>query len=67
MVNASYFRKVNSNYIRPHINELARPRLLNGWFIIDTKLNDVKSNNHNINILSENNLIICHGTNLMGT
>ena len=46
MVDASYFRKVNPNYIRPHINELARPRSSNGWFIFDTELDDVKSNDH---------------------
>ena len=62
MVDASCFRKVNPNYVRPHINELARPRSSNGWFIIDTELDDVKSNDHDPNTLSEDDLMICSQT-----
>ncbi|KAA6414807.1 MAG: hypothetical protein FRX48_01557 [Lasallia pustulata] len=32
MVDVAYFRKVNPNYARPHINELARPSSLHGFY-----------------------------------
>ena len=40
MVDVAYFRKINPDYTRPHINELARPSSSNNVYVIfysDTK------------------------------
>jgi len=64
MVDIFYFRKINPNYVKPHLNELAKPSSSDGFFIIfsDTESDDVKGNAYNPNILSEDDLIICSQT-----
>lgn len=64
MVDVSYFRKVNPNYIRPHINELARPSPSNGFYVsfYDTESDEVKGNGLDPKTLSEDDLVICSQT-----
>ena len=64
MVDVAYFRKVNPNYNRPHINKLARLSSSNGIFILwsDTEAEHVKSNGINMETISEDDLMICSQT-----
>ncbi|KAI9791932.1 MAG: hypothetical protein M1835_008168 [Candelina submexicana] len=65
MVDAAYFRKINPNYTRPHVNELARPSSSNnicGLFFFDTESEEVKSNCLDTNTMSEDDLMICSQT-----
>ena len=63
MVDVAHFRKVNSNYARPYINELARPSLLNNIYIFfDTETEEVKSNGLDTTTIKENDLMICSQT-----
>ncbi len=64
MINVSYFRKINLNYFKLHINELIKSSSLNDIYVIfyDTKLNEVKRNDLDSKILSEDDLIICSQT-----
>ncbi|KAI9715641.1 MAG: hypothetical protein M1812_005793 [Candelaria pacifica] len=65
MVDAAYFRKINPNYTRPHINELARPSSSNNicsLFFFDTESEEVKSNCLDTATMSEEDLMICSQT-----
>jgi hypothetical protein len=65
MVDVAYFRKINPNYARPRVNELARPSSSNSVSIIffpDTEADEVKSNSLDKTTISEDDLIICSQT-----
>jgi len=63
MVDVAYFRKANPNYIRPHINALARPNSSDGFFIFsDTEADAVKSSSLDMKAMSEDDLMICSQT-----
>ena len=63
IVDVAYFRETNPNYVRPRINELARPNSSSiSFYISDTDPNDVKSRGINPNALKEEDLIICSQT-----
>jgi len=63
MVDVAYFRKVNPNYARPHINELARPTSTNDFCILfEADTEEVKSNGLDTKMLSEDDLMICSQT-----
>ncbi|KAL8626238.1 hypothetical protein Q9189_008078 [Teloschistes chrysophthalmus] len=65
MVDVAYFRKINPNYTRPHINELARPSSSNNTYILffsDTEAEGVKTNGLDITTMSEGDLMICSQT-----
>lgn len=64
MVDVAYFRKVNPNYARPQVNELARPSSSDGIYILwsDTEADEVKSNGLDINTMSKDDLMICSQT-----
>ena len=65
MVDVAYFRKINPNYTRPHINELARPSSSIDIYIFfsnDIKAKEVKTNDLNTIVMSEGDLIICSQT-----
>ncbi|KAK3168005.1 hypothetical protein OEA41_004451 [Lepraria neglecta] len=66
MVNMAYFCKINPNYTRPHINELARPSSSNSTYILffsDTDAEEVKTNSLYTTTISEGDLMICSQTN----
>jgi hypothetical protein len=63
MVDMSYFRKVNPNYIRPAINELVRSSLSSSYHyypIINS--DEVKNSGFNPTLLSKDDLMICSQT-----
>ena len=62
MVDVACFRKINPNYTRPHINELARSSSSDGIFIFfsDTEEEEVKSKG--LETVSEDDLMICSQT-----
>ena len=65
MVDVSYFRKVNPNYMRPHINELAMPSPSTGYSItilLGDESDDVKSNGIDTNNMSDEELTVCSQT-----
>jgi len=65
MVDVAYFRKINPNYTRPHINELARPSSSNNTYILffsDTEAEEVKTNGLDTTTMSEGDLMICSQT-----
>jgi hypothetical protein len=62
MVDVAYFRKINPNYMRPRVNELARPNSVCGLFYLDTEAEEVKSNGLDKTTMSEDNLMICSQT-----
>jgi len=63
MVDVAYFRKANPNYIRPHINDLARPNSSDGFFIFsDAEADAVKSSSLDMKAMSEDDLMICSQT-----
>ncbi|KAL8800740.1 MAG: hypothetical protein Q9182_004945 [Xanthomendoza sp. 2 TL-2023] len=65
MVDVAYFRKINPNYPRPHINELARPISSNNTYVLffsDTEAEGVKTNGLDTTTMSEGNLMICSQT-----
>jgi len=63
MVDVAYFRKVNPNYARPHINELARPSSLDGFYTLwGTEAEEVKSIAPDPKNMSEGDLMICSQT-----
>lgn len=64
MVDVAHFRKVNPNYARPRINELARPSSLNSIYILftDTETEEVKSNGLDTTTMREDDLMICSQT-----
>ncbi|KAL8671532.1 MAG: hypothetical protein Q9168_003977 [Polycauliona sp. 1 TL-2023] len=64
MVDVAYFRKVNPNYARPQVNELARSSSSDGFWILwsDTEADEVKSNGLDTKIMSEDDLMICSQT-----
>ena len=64
MVDVAHFRKVNPNYARPHINELARPSSSNNIYILftDTETEEVKSNGLDATTMREDDLMICSQT-----
>ena len=64
MVDVGYFRKVNPNYARPHINDLARPSSSNSIYILftDTETEEVKSNSLDTTTMREDDLMICSQT-----
>ncbi|KAL9629437.1 MAG: hypothetical protein Q9164_006881 [Protoblastenia rupestris] len=64
MVDVAYFRKVNPNYARPQVNELARPSSSDGIYILwsDTEADEVKSNGLDTTTISEEDLMICSQT-----
>lgn len=61
MVDVAYFRKINPNYTRPHINELARPSSLSISYIFfsNTDADEVKTNGLDTTTMSEGELMIC--------
>jgi hypothetical protein len=61
MVDVAYFRKVNPNYARPRINELARPGSSNSIFIFssDTETDKIKHNGLDKKTISDEELMIC--------
>jgi len=65
MVDVAYFRKINPNYTRPHINELARPSSSNNTYILffsDTDAEEVETNGLDTTTMSEGDLMICSQT-----
>ncbi|KAL8698333.1 MAG: hypothetical protein Q9201_006630 [Fulgogasparrea decipioides] len=65
MVDVAYFRKINPNYTRPHINELARPTSSNNTYILffsDTEAEGVKTKGLDTTTMSEGDLMICSQT-----
>lgn len=65
MVDIAYFREINPNYTRPHINELARPSSSNNTYILffsDTDAEEVETNGLDTTTMSEDDLIICSQT-----
>lgn len=64
MVDVAYFRKVNPNYARPQVNELARSSSSDGFWILwsDTEADEVKSNGLDTETMSKDDLMICSQT-----
>jgi len=65
MVDVASFRKINPNYTRPHINELARPSSSIDTYIFfsdDIKAEEVKTNSLDTTAMSEGDLMICSQT-----
>ncbi|MCJ1280370.1 hypothetical protein MMC21_008197 [Puttea exsequens] len=64
MVDVAYFRKINPNYTRPHINELARPSSSNSIFnhFFATDAEEAKANCLDKTAMSEDDLMICSQT-----
>ena len=64
MVDVAYFRKVNPNYARPQVNEMARSSSSDGFFILfsDTEADEVKSNGLDAETMNEDDLMICSQT-----
>ncbi|KAI9692065.1 MAG: hypothetical protein M1812_008540, partial [Candelaria pacifica] len=65
MIDAAYFHKINPNYTRLHINELARPSSSNNicsLFFFNTKTKEVKSNGLDVTTMSEDDLMTCSQT-----
>jgi hypothetical protein len=64
MVDVAYFRKVNPNYARPQVNELARSSSSDGFWTLwsDTEADEVKSNGLDTETMSEDDLMICSQT-----
>jgi hypothetical protein len=63
MIDISYFRKVDPNYARPAINELARTGRSRSDFIFpDDNSDKVKSNGFDPTSLSKDDLMICSQT-----
>jgi hypothetical protein len=65
IVDVAYFRKINPNYTRPHINELARPSSLNNdytLFFSNSEAEEVKTNDLDTTNMSEGDLMICSQT-----
>lgn len=64
MVDVAYFRKINPNYTRPHINELARPSSSNNYIFLfsDTDVKEAKTNGLDTKTMSEGDLMICSQT-----
>ena len=64
MVDVAYFRKVNPNYARPQVNELARTSSSNSIYILwsDTEADEVKSSGLDTKNISEDDLMICSQT-----
>ena len=65
MVDVAYFRKINPNYTRPHINELARPSSANNDYIFcfsETNADEVKTNGLDTTTMGEGDLMICSQT-----
>ncbi len=65
MVDMAYFRKINPNYTRPHIDDLARPSSSNISYIFlfsNTEAEEVKTNGLNTTTMSEGDLMICSQT-----
>ena len=65
MVDVAYFRKINTDYTRPHINELAKPSSSNSNYIFlfsNTDAEEVKTNGLDSTTMSESDLMICSQT-----
>ena len=66
MVDVAYFRKINPNYTRPHINELARPSSSNSTYTLllfpDIDAEEAKTNCLDTTAMSEGDLMICSQT-----
>ncbi len=63
MIDISYFRKVNPNYVKSVINKLTRFDSSRSHYVFPDKDEDkVKSNNFNSASLSKDDLIICSQT-----
>ena len=66
MVDVAYFRKINPNYTRPHINELARPSSSNSTYTLllfpDIDAEEAKTNCLDTTTMSEGDLMICSQT-----
>ena len=64
MVDVAYFRKLNPNYARPQVNELARSSSSDGLWILwsDTEADEVKSNGLDAETMSKDDLMICSQT-----
>ena len=60
--NVAYFHNINPNYMRPRVNELARPNSVCGLFYLDTEAEEVKSNSLDTTTISEDDLMICSQT-----
>jgi hypothetical protein len=60
IIDISYFRKINPNYARSVINELARSDSLNSYHYFPNKNPDrIKNNSFNSISLNEDDLMIC--------
>lgn len=62
MIDVAFFRKINLNYIRSHINELIKPSSSINFYILfsnDIKAKEVKTNDLDTTIMSEDDLMIC--------
>jgi hypothetical protein len=60
IVDISYFRKVNSNYVRPAINELIRSSLSSLYYYYPVNNGDkIKSNSFDLILLNKDDLMIC--------
>ncbi len=61
MIDVAYFRKVNSNYVRSQVNKLTRSSSLDNFYILFSNIeaDEVKSNDLDMEIISNSNLIIC--------
>jgi hypothetical protein len=63
MIDMSYFRKVNPNYVRPAINELIRFNSSSLYYHYPVNNGDqIKNNGFNPTLLSKDDLIICYQT-----
>jgi len=64
MIDIAYFRKVNPNYARPQVNELARSSSSDGFWTLwsDTEADEVKGNGFDTEIMSKDELMICSQT-----
>jgi hypothetical protein len=60
MVDISYFRKVNPNYIKPAINELVRSSLSSSYYYFSVVSGDeIKSSGFNLILLNKDDLMTC--------
>ena len=64
MIDVAYFRKVNSNYVRPQVNELTRTSSSNSMYILwsNIEADEVKSSDLDTKNISEDDLMICSQT-----
>lgn len=65
IIDVIYFRKINSNYTRSHINELIKSSSSNNdyiFFFSDIEAEEIKINDFDTTIMSENDLMICSQT-----